>query len=61
MIIKVKNKGILSLALIGIIFFLAYLNIVGTISELSGEGEITLILIILWALSLFIKLEVKEC
>ena len=59
MIIQVKNKRLLALLLVGIILGLAYFESTGYLN-LNAEGEISLFLIILWILSLFIKLEVKN-
>lgn len=57
MIIQVKNRKWLALWLAAIIFFLASLPFV---REMDAISELTLMMLILWIISLFIKLEVKK-
>ena len=57
MIIQVKNKKWLCLFLVAIIIFLSTLP---SVLELDPVSELTLIILILWIISLFIKLEVKK-
>ena len=57
MIIQVKNKKWLCFWLVAIIIFLSTLP---SVLELDPVSELTLIILILWIISLFIKWEVKK-
>lgn len=58
-LIQIENRKFLVLIIVGILFGLGGLQSKGYIN-LNGEGEVSLFLIIIFILSLFIKLEVKN-
>ncbi len=57
MIIQIKNKKFMCFWLVAIIIFLSTLP---SVLELDPVSELTLIILILWIISLFIKWEVKK-